>query len=272
MEGSGPNLIGKDWLNKVKLDWKKLFKIQADRKKNQGKVVEVKLEKLISHYSEVFKDGLGAFTGPKAQILVDKDAPPKFCKARPVPSAMKRKIEAELERLQKEGTIEAVQFSEWAALIVPIMKPDESIRICGDYKTTINRVAKLDNYPTPKEKDLLASLGGGKTFTKLDLRQVYLQLPLEDESKLYTTINTRKGLFQYNRLPFGVSSAPGIFQRNMEKLSGLQNISYVIVRVDDILVSSTDDEDHLSNLEEVLKRLAEAGLRLKRSVCLCSLK
>ena len=78
-------------------------------------------------------------------------------------------------------------------------------------------------------------------------------------------LNTHKGLFQYNRLPFGVSSAPGIFQRNMENL--LPNISYVIVRVDDILVSGVDDEDRLNNLEDVLKRLAEAGLRLKRSVC-----
>lgn len=65
--------------------------------------------------------------------------------------------------------------------------------------------------------------------------------------------------------PCGVSSAPGIFQRNMENL--LQNISYVIVRVDDILVSGADDEDHLNNLEEVLKRFAEAGLRFKRSKC-----
>ena len=85
MEGSGSNLTGRDWSNKVKLDWKKLFRIHANRKKNQDKVLEVKLEKLISQYSEVFKDGLGAFTGPKAEILVDKDAPSKFCKARPVP-------------------------------------------------------------------------------------------------------------------------------------------------------------------------------------------
>ena len=143
------------------------------------------------------------------------------------------------------------------------MKPDESIRICGYYKTTINRVSKLDNYPIPKVEDLLASLGGGEKFTKLDLSQAYQQLLVEDESKRFTTIKTHKGLFQYNHLPFGVSSAPGILQRNMENL--LQNMSSVIVRVDDVLISGADDEDHLSNLEGVLKRLAEAGLRLKRS-------
>ena len=114
-------------------------------------------------------------------------------------------------------------------------------------------------------EDLLATLGGGEKFTKLDMSQAYQQLQLDDESKWYTTINTHKGLFQYNRLPYGISSAPGIFQRNMGNL--LQNISYVIVRVDDILVSGAKDGDHLKNLEEVFKRLPKAGLRLKKGKC-----
>ena len=86
---------------------------------------------------------------------------------------------------------------------------------------------------------MLATLGGGEKFTKLDMSQAYQQLQLDHESKRYTTINTHKGLFQYNRLPYGISSAPGIFQRNMENL--LQNIPYVIVWVDDILVSGAND-------------------------------
>ena len=123
----------------------------------------------------------------------------------------------------------------------------------------------MDNYPIPKVEDLLATLGGEEKFTKLDLNLAYQQLQLEAESKRYTTINTHKGLFQYNRLPYGISSAPGIFQRNMKNL--LQNIPCVIVRVDDILVSGANDNDHLRNLEEVLTRLAEAGLRLKKGKC-----
>ena len=158
-----------------------------------------------------------------------------------------------------------MQFSERAAPIVPIMKPDNSIRIFGDYKTTVNQVSELDNYPIQKAEDLLATLGGGEKFTKLDMSQAYQQLQLDHESKRYTTINTHKGLFQYNRLPNGISSAPGIFQRNMENLS--QNIPYVIARVDDILVSCANDGDHFKNLEEVFKRLAKAGLQLKKGKC-----
>ena len=225
------------------------------------KQVESRLEKLINQYSEVFEKGLGTFTGPKAKIHVEVDAEPKFCKARSVPYAMKGKIEEELKRLQDEGTFESVQFSEWTAPNLPIMKPDNSIRICGDYKTTVNQVSKLDNYLIPKVEDLLATLGGGEKFTKLDMSQAYQQLQLDNESKQYTTINTHKGLFQYNRLSYGISSAPGIFQRNMENL--LQNIPYVIVRVDDILVSGANDGDHLKNLEEVFKRPAITNAHLQ---------
>ena len=194
-----------------------------------------------------------------------EDAQPKYFKARPVPYALKEKIENELDRLVEEGTIESVQFADWAAPIVPIVKEDKSIRICGDYKVTVNQVAKLDNYPIPKAEDLFATLSGGEKFTKLDMSQAYQQILLEEESKKYTTINTHKGLFQYNRLPYGVSSSPGIFQRTMENL--LQGIPFVVVRVDDILVSGSNDEEHLANLEEVLKRLSEHGLRLKQKKC-----
>ncbi len=127
---------------------------------------------------------------------------------------------------------------------------------------TVNSVSKLDNYPIPKAEDLFATLGGGEKFTKLDLSQAYQQLPLEDDSKQYTTINTHRGLFQYNRLPYGISSAPGIFQRTMENL--VQAIPYVIVWVDDNLVSGENDEEHIANLEEVLTRL---GARLKKAKC-----
>ena len=78
-------------------------------------------------------------------------------------------------------------------------------------------------------------------------------------------INTHKGLFRYNRLPFGISSAPGIFQRVMENL--LRGIPRVIVYIDDILITGDNEEEHLSTLNAVLTRLQESGLRLKRGKC-----
>ncbi|CAG2226124.1 unnamed protein product [Mytilus edulis] len=138
----------------------------------------------------------------------------------------KRNVTVIYNKIGKGGNIEKVEFSEWAAPIVPIVKPDKSVRICGDYKVTINQVSKLDNYPIPNTDDLYATLSGGQAFSKLDLSQAYQQIVLDEESRTYVTINTHKGLYQYNCLPFGVSSAPGIFQRTMENL--LQGIPKVV--------------------------------------------
>ena len=77
-----------------------------------------------------------------------------------------KKIEDELGRLEREGTISPVEFSEWVTPIVPILKPDLSVRICSDYKVTINPVTKLDNYPIPKTDDLYATLGGGESVAE----------------------------------------------------------------------------------------------------------
>ncbi len=90
-------------------------------------------------------------------------------------------------------------FSEWAAPIVPVVKRDGNVRICGDYKLIVNTVLKTDPYPLPRIEDIFASLSGGKTFTKLDLEHAYQQVPLTEAAQKYTTVNTHKGLFQYKR-------------------------------------------------------------------------
>ena len=120
------------------------------------------------------------------------------------------------------------------------------MRICGDFKQTVNPVARLDRYPIPKIEDLFSSLGGGKVFSKIDLSQAYQQVPLEENSRKIVVINTQKGLFCYTRLPFGISSAPGIFQRVMENL--LQGLTGVIVYIDDILIAGSNEEEHTRRL------------------------
>ena len=87
---------------------------------------------------------------------------------------------------------------------------------------TVNQASRVDSYLLPKPEDLFTRLAGGKSFSKLDLSQAYLQIELDEESRNYVAINTHKGLFQFTRLTYGISSAPGIFQRTMEAL--LQDI------------------------------------------------
>ena len=104
-----------------------------------------------------------------------------------------------------------------------------------------------------------------KIFSKLDMSQAYCQLQLDDNSKDITVINTHKGLFRYNRLCFGISAAPGIFQRTMEQL--LQNIPGVLCYLDDILICGATEAEHRSRLHTVLTRLQKAGLKLRLSKC-----
>ena len=198
-------------------------------------------------------------------IRVDPSVPPKFCKARSVPYALRDKVDQELDRLVAEGILEPVQYAEWAAPIVPVLKSDRSVRICGDFKQTVNKASSVDRYPLPKGEDLFATLSGGRIFSKLDLSHAYQQVVLEDASRDLVTINTQKGLFRYTRLPFGVSSAPGIFQRVMEEV--LQGIPKVVVYLDDILAASDSEEEHVKLLDTILSRIEAAGLRLRKSKC-----
>ena len=131
-------------------------------------------------HAQLFNEGLGTLEGAKAKIHVDPTATPIFHKARQVPYALREKIEQDLERLQRAGTIEPVQYSEWAILIVPVMKSDGTVRVCKDYKLTVNKVSKLDGYPIPKLDDLYTELVGGQTFTELDLNHAYEQMLVDE--------------------------------------------------------------------------------------------
>ncbi|KAJ8370538.1 hypothetical protein SKAU_G00105660 [Synaphobranchus kaupii] len=177
---------------------------------------------------------------------------------------MKDTVEAELRRLEEANIISPVKHSEWAAPIVPVLKKDKSLRICGDYKVSANQAVETETYPLPRLEELLATLSGGKIFSKIDLAAAYQQVLLDDDSKKYTTINTHRGLFVYNRLPFGISSAPSIFQRIMENL--MKDLP-VVVFLDDLLVTGRTEKEHLDNLQKVLQHLQENGLRVKRPKC-----
>lgn len=207
----------------------------------------------------MFQPGLGNYKGFHARIDVDPQATPRFYKARTVPYAMRLLVDVELDRLVKEGTLEPVDHSDWAAPIVSVWKPDKKrVRICGDFRVTVNPVSKLNRYPIPKVEDLFATLKSGKLFTKLDLSQAYQQLSLGEESRKYVVINTQKGLFRYTRLPYGISSAPAIFQRVMENM--LKDIPRVMVYIDDILITSDTEAEHLQTLDAVLRKLSTAGV------------
>lgn len=138
----------------------------------------------------------------------------------------------ELDWLEETGIIIKQDYSEWVAPIVPVPKRDGSIRVCGDFKVIINPFLCVDQYPLPKPNELMTCLTGGQLSTKLDLTTAYQQMLLDEESSELVVINTHQGLYCYTRLPFGVASAPAVFQRAMDSI--LQGMSHVICFLDDI--------------------------------------
>ena len=175
---------------------------------------------------------------------------------------MKVKVEQKLQRLQNDGIIEPVSWSDWATPIVPVLKKNGSVCLCGDFRVTVNPVLNVEQYPMPKVEDIFASLGGGKRFTKLDLKDAYLQMEVEDKSKHLLTINTHKGLFRYNRLVFVVASAPALWQRAMDQV--LDGLSGCFCMLDDMIITGISEQQHLANLRAVLFRLKEYGLKLNK--------
>ena len=148
VEGSGPSLLGRSWLSRIRLDWRQINYVHNNA-----------LQEVLDSHAEVFQEGLGTMKGFKVKIYVDTNAAPRFNRARSVPYALRDKVDQELDRLTKEGTLEPVEISEWAAPIVAVLKSDKtSVRICGDFRLTVNPIAKLDRYPLPKMKDLFAKL------------------------------------------------------------------------------------------------------------------
>lgn len=256
IKSGGPPILGRDWFQKHKHNIKNFNLIEN---------VSNKIEKLCLKYTEVFSGKLGTFTAGKVNLKLKDNVKPIFFKPRPLPFALKSKVEAEIQRLVKEKILFPTVKSEWGTPIVPILKSDGSIRVCGDYKITLNPNLENFHYPLPRIQDLFNELKGGKYFTKFDMGSAYQQMLLDDAAKMLTTISTHLGLFAYNRLPFGIKTAPSIFQLMMEKLLiGLEGVTSFL---DDILITGSTESEHLSRIEQVLRRFQEFGLTLNREKC-----
>ncbi|XP_061716630.1 uncharacterized protein K02A2.6-like [Cydia pomonella] len=254
IENGGPPLMGRTWIRRLKLRVTDCINFQGE---------DSMAESLKQEFPEVFAGGLGTFKS-RLQLRL-KDDTPVFVKARALPLALRERVERELDRLQREGVIYKVDRSEYGTPIVPVVKANGTIRICGDYKITINPRLKDFHYPLPRIEDLFALLGGGEQYTKLDLSNAFQQCVLEKESQPMTAITTHVGTFVYKRVPFGIKCIPENFQKIMEEtLSGLPSTA---VFADDICVTGKDKATHMSNLRAVLQRLKENGLRINFAKC-----
>ncbi|XP_015109328.1 uncharacterized protein K02A2.6-like [Diachasma alloeum] len=263
MPGSSGPIVGGEWIRALEIPLVEgCNNVNIKRVSNEG---SIDVDNLKKDFPSVFTEKLGRFNGGTFKLELKADSKPIFVKPRVLPYAMMDKVEQELRRLVENYVIYPVESSEWATPVVPVIKDSGEIRICGDYKTTLNKCIKVDKYPIPRISDLLSKINEGKVYGKIDLSHAYQQVELDKDSQLLTNISTYKGLFAYKRLCFGVASAPGLFQRLMEKL--LSGIPGVIVFFYDVLVFGSTQDEHFKRLLMVLNKLKESGLTAKFEKC-----
>ena len=250
-------IFGREWLRLIKIDWSQINSIDTPDENYKEM-----LENLLNEYNDLFTEDVGLIKNYKCSLKLQKNAKPTFIRARPVPYALKDQVEEEIDRLEKADIIEKVTYSEWGTPVVPIVKKNGNIRLCADYKVTLNKFLLDDNYPIPRIEDIFANMSGGKYFCTLDINQAYLHMPVDDSSSLLQTISTSKGSYRVKRLMFGVKVAPNAWQRFMDQT--LHDITGVGCFFDDIMVQGSSPMELIDRLKAVFDRLRESGLHVNK--------
>ena len=185
---------------------------------------------------------------------------------RRIPPQMYDEVKTHLQEMLDLGAIRPSN-SPWASAIVLVRKKDGRLRFCIDLRKLNNRTVK-DAYSLPRIESILDSLGGAQIFSTLDLKAGYWQVEMAEECKAYTAFTCGPlGFYECDTMPFGATNAPATFQRLMHDCLGELNMNWCIVYLDDIIIFSDTEEEHLKRLEAVFQKLCAAGLKLKPSKC-----
>lgn len=262
-------ILGREWMGKINMNWNKVIQAGFNEIKEvnliQKESIPAEIKSLMKEFSSVFENSLGKIKGIKARITLKPNATPIFLKARSTAFSMKPLIENEIKLLVKQGALIKVDRSEWATPIVAVKKSNNRVRICGDYKLTVNPQLCTEEHPLPTVNEMFSDLAGGEEFSKVDLEQAYMQLEVENVDQEILTLNTPWGLFKPTRLLPGVGSAVAIFQRKMTALfSGIPGVS---VFLDDVKITGRTRAAHLKSLREVLRRLHLYNMRVNLDKC-----
>lgn len=216
-------------------------------------------------FHELFQPHSSPIRKFKVHLKLKEGARTEFRKACPVPFSLKETVNEKIQDILKRDIIKKIVYSDWASQIVLAPKKDGSVRICCNFKPTLNPNLEGNGYPIPNIDEILFTLNGNRCFSVIDLAGAYLQLELDEQSQQLTTVNTPWGLFSFKRLPFGVKTAPGILQEVMDRI--LNGLPGVVSYFDDILIGATSKSECVSRTRMVLSRLVEYNVQANFDKC-----
>ncbi|KAK3792722.1 hypothetical protein RRG08_035199 [Elysia crispata] len=225
----------------------------------------IALKSLLLEYADVFAQSdfdLGAFDAIKHTIDTGDSAPIKQ-RMRRTPIHFREEEDGHLDKMIQAGVIRP-SVSEWASPPVLVRKRDGSVRWCVDYRA-LNAITRKDVYPLPRIEDCVDTLEGNIWFSKLDANSAYWQVQMDESSREKTAFITRRGLFEFVRMPFGLSNAPATFSRVVNLILAGMTWETVLAFLDDICVLGRDFAEHVENLRQVFGRFRRFGLRLNES-------
>jgi hypothetical protein len=227
-----------------------------------------KVRELLIRYEDIFEDRIECLPGLKDyyyEILLEPDAKPIASKCRRFSPKEKVIIREELTKMKQAGIVKESK-SEWVSPVVLVPKPDGSIRFCINFKA-LNKVTPKDKYPLPLIDDCVQQLSGKPFVSLFDCASGYWQVKLHPTSTKYTAFITPFGTYEFTVLPFGLTNAPALFSRLMEKIFEDFRGQFMAIYLDDLAVFSSSFEEHLDHLEQVFKRLREHQVMLKLKKC-----
>lgn len=227
----------------------------------------VTVKQLINEFSDIFsknKFDIGRCPEVKHQIFVE-NATPICQKIRRVPLGLEDKVDKLVEDLLEKEVIRK-SSSPWNSPLVIVQKKSGDIRLCVDYRM-LNSITRKSTYPIPSAEELFDTLGGSKFFSSLDLSSAYYQCEIEEEHKKLTAFGTRRGHYEFNRMPFGLTGAPFTFQHMMHIVLKAENWEQCLIYLDDILVFGRTFEQHLQRLRTIFLKIREAGIKLSPDKC-----
>ena len=262
VKGNKPALMGRDWLQVVKLNWPKIWggtdvhRVNEFSEKSSQIVPDLdkcpkELQKLVKDNAKLFTSKGSGIKQFKARLQVKEGVYPVYEKYRPVPYAEVEKVEEAYKSLMYEDIVVPIEHLEWASPVVCVSKPQGGKRICGDYKA-VNLCIEDYGYKLPTVQDLLAKLAQHGTtpslYSVIDLKFAFNQLFLDEASSKLLVLNTHKGLLAPKRLCFGVKTAPLIFQSVMDQI--LAGLDHVFCFIDDVCICTDGDpQEHLNVLK-----------------------